>query len=204
MPSTAATSANSKADPAIEERILDAALLRFGRVGVKKTTIEDIARQAEVDRVTVYRRIGSRDDVVRAVTDREIRRLLAELGEIPSRHETFEDTVVDIFVTVITRWRSHPLVEQLLTLEPERLLPQLTIEGGPFFTLSIAAATGILQDVVRDKGIPDVPDLAARVEVGGRLVHSLILQPVGAIDTDSEEALAAFARDYIVPILMRS
>lgn len=201
--STATTSGNPPAADSVEERIIDAALVQFERVGVRKTTIEDIARAAEVDRATVYRRIGSRDDVVNAAFEREVRRLLADLGEIPARHDTFEAIVVDVFTTVIVRWRTHPLVERLLTLEADRILPQLTVDGASFFLLSVAASTEILRKVLEDNRFPEVPDLANRVEVACRLVHSLILQPVGAIDTTSEEALAAFARAYVVPILTR-
>ncbi|MFF7941816.1 TetR/AcrR family transcriptional regulator [Nocardia gipuzkoensis] len=197
MSTTAATSEN--AAETIEERILEAALIQFGQVGVKKTTIEDIARKAGVDRVTVYRRVGARDDVVRAVTEREVRKLLAELGELPARHDTLEGLVVDVFATVLTRWRTHPLVQRMLTLEPDRLLPQLTTEGGAFFMMSVAATTEVLRNAMREKGFPEVPDLDVRVEVVCRIVHSLILQPIGAIDLDS--GLTAFARDYIRPII---
>ncbi|MDR7172979.1 AcrR family transcriptional regulator [Nocardia kruczakiae] len=197
MSTTAATSENTA--ETIEERILEAALIQFEQVGVKKTTIEDIARKAGVDRVTVYRRVGARDDVVRAVTEREVRKLLAELGELPARHDTLEGLVVDVFATVLARWRTHPLVQRMLTLEPDRLLPQLTTEGGAFFMMSVAATTEILRNAMREKGFPEVPDLDVRVEVVCRIVHSLILQPTGAIDLDS--GLTAFARDYIRPII---
>ncbi|TCJ97463.1 TetR family transcriptional regulator [Nocardia alba] len=200
--SAAATSENPPTADSVEERILDAALVQFERVGVRKTTIEDIARAADVDRATVYRRIGSRDDVVSAAFEREVRRLLVDLSEIPARHDVFDDIVVDVFTTVITRWRAHPLVERLLTLEADRLLPQLTVDGASFFLLSVTASTEILRKVLEDGRFPDIPDLGARVEVVCRVVHSLILQPVGTIDTDSEQALASFARTYVVPILV--
>lgn len=199
---TATTSGNPTTD-SIEDRILDAALIQFERVGVRKTTIEDIARQAEVDRATVYRRIGSRDDVVNAVTEREVRRLLTELAGIPDRHADFEAIVADVFTTVIMRWRSHPLVERMLTLEADRLLPQLTVHGGPPFVLSVTATVEILRKVLADNRLPEIPDLVGRVEVACRVVHSLILQPVGTLDLGSDEALAEFARAYIVPILTR-
>ncbi|MEU5406843.1 TetR/AcrR family transcriptional regulator [Nocardia asteroides] len=202
MLSTAATSGDSPTD-SVEERILDAALIQFQQVGVRKTTIEDIARAADVDRATVYRRIGSRDDVVRAAFEREVRRLLEDLREIPARHDRFDDIVVEVFSTVITRWRAHPLVERLLTLEADRLLPQLTVDGASFFLLSVAASTEIIAKVLEDNRFPEIPDLTARVEVVCRVVHSLILQPVGTVDTGSPDALAAYARAYIVPILTR-
>ncbi|WP_278262430.1 TetR/AcrR family transcriptional regulator [Nocardia sp. AG03] len=201
MLSTAATSGDSPTADSVEERILDAALVQFERVGVRKTTIEDIAKAAEVDRATVYRRIGSRDDVVRAAFGREVRRLLADLEEIPAHHDSFDDIVVDVFTTVVTRWRAHPLVERLLTLEADRILPQLTVDGATFFLLSVSASTEILAKALEDNRFPAVPDLTARVEVACRVVHSLILQPVGTLDTASPEALATFARTHIVPIL---
>ncbi|MFF2083638.1 TetR/AcrR family transcriptional regulator [Nocardia sp. NPDC058176] len=203
MLSTAATSGNPPTADSVEERIIDAALVQFERVGVRKTTIEDIARAADVDRATVYRRIGSRDDVVNAAFEREVRRLLADLSEIPARHDTFDAIVADVFTTVIIRWRTHPLVERLLTLEADRILPQLTVDGASFFLLSVTASTEVLRKALADNRFPDIPDLAARMEVACRVVHSLILQPVGTIDTSDERALAEFARTYVVPILTR-
>ncbi|MEU1981272.1 helix-turn-helix domain-containing protein [Nocardia sp. NPDC019395] len=185
----------------IEERILDAARLQFERLGVKKTTIGDIARQAAVDRGTIYRRIGSRDDLVRAVTAREVRNLLDELEAIPARHEKIDAVIVDLFVTVITRWREHRLVNRVLAVEPGRLLPQLTIEGGAFFTMAITATTTLLGRAFRERRLPDIPDLGIRVEVAARVVHSLILQPVGAVGLETEDRLAEFAYSHIAPLI---
>ncbi|GAB3211873.1 TetR/AcrR family transcriptional regulator [Nocardia tengchongensis] len=201
MPSTPATSKDATGTDSIEDRILDAALVQFERVGVKKTTIEDVARQAEVDRVTVYRRIGSRDELVRAVTAREVRKLLVELNDIPARHDTFPDAVAAVFSTVVTRWRTHPLVDRLLTLEPDRLLPQFTTEGAAPFVLAVVSATDLIRKVLADNDLPEPPDLSARTEITCRIVHSVILQPTGGIDLDSEPALTTFAKTYLVPIL---
>ncbi len=54
-----------EADPATE-RLPDAALAQFEDMGLRRTTIEDIAKRAGVDRVTVYRRLGSKDDVIQS------------------------------------------------------------------------------------------------------------------------------------------
>ncbi|WP_227981407.1 TetR/AcrR family transcriptional regulator [Nocardia spumae] len=201
MRPTATTSKDTEKTDDLEARILDAALVQFERVGVKKTTIEDVARQADVDRVTVYRRIGSRDDLVRAVTAREVQKLLDELNDIPSRHETIDDVVVAVFTTVVLSWRRHPLIDRMLTLEPERLLPQFTTDGGAPFVLAVESATTLLRNTLRDRDLPVAPDLRNRVEIACRIVHSIILQPVGTIDLDSDSDLTAFARAYLVPII---
>ncbi len=200
VPATAPTSKDPFPDD-IEDRILDAARRQFERLGVRKTTIGDVARAAAVDRGTVYRRIGSRDELVRAVTAREVRTLLAELHGIAARHATVDAVVADLFVTVISRWRDHPLVNRVLAVEPDRLLPQLTTEGGAFFTMAITTATTVVGDALRRLRLPDISDLATRIEIAARIVHSLILQPVGAVDLDSEDRLTEFAHRHIVPLI---
>ncbi|WP_063034408.1 TetR/AcrR family transcriptional regulator [Nocardia grenadensis] len=202
MSAPTSTSQDRSAVDGIETRILDAARVQFETYGVKKTTIGDVARQAAVDRGTIYRRIGSRDDLVRAVSAREVGALLAELEDIPARHKDLEAIVADIFVTVITRWRTHGMIKRVLALEPGRLLPQVTTEGGPFFTMSVSVAATLLAEAMRERGLPEIPDLTTRVEVASRVVHSLILQPVGALDLESEERLAEFARAYIAPLIV--
>ncbi|MFJ2667557.1 TetR/AcrR family transcriptional regulator [Nocardia fluminea] len=199
MPST--SSDTTENPDSVESRILDAALLQFEQFGVKKTTIEDIARRAGVDRVTVYRRLGSRDDVVRLVTAREVGNVLAELAEIPGRHDNLDDLVADIFVTVVTRWRTHTLANRMLTLEPGRVLPQLTTDGAVIFSISVAATIAALRQAVENKLLPDSSDLPVRAEIICRFVHSLILQPVGAVRLETMEELDAFARKYLVPII---
>jgi AcrR family transcriptional regulator len=202
MPTAARTSKDDPKTESIEDRILDAALVQFQRLGVKKTTIEDVARQAEVDRVTVYRRIGSREDLVRAVTAREVQGVLTELRELPGQHDSIESVVAAVFVTVVTRWRTHPLVERMIALEPGRLLPQLTTDGASFFTMASTASAAILHRALHDRGLPEIPDLSTRAEIACRIVHSLILQPVGTIPLDTRDDLDAFARAYIVPLVV--
>ncbi|WP_327151667.1 TetR/AcrR family transcriptional regulator [Nocardia sp. NBC_01329] len=202
MSAPTSTSQDRSTVDGIEARILDAARTQFELFGVKKTTIGDVAKQADVDRGTIYRRIGSRDDLVRAVSAREVGRLLAELEGIPSRHTDIDAIVADIFVTVITRWRNHGLINRVLALEPGRLLPQVTTEGGAFFTAAVATTTAILAEAMRQRGLPAIPDLTPRVEIASRVVHSLILQPVGTLNLESEAQLTGFARSYIVPLIL--
>src|SRR5919106_3054835 len=62
-------------DPA-DEAILDAALDQFCLIGVRRTSIDDVARRAGINRVTVYRRIGPKEALVSAVITRELGRLV--------------------------------------------------------------------------------------------------------------------------------
>ncbi|WP_433755263.1 TetR/AcrR family transcriptional regulator [Nocardia sp. CA-135398] len=185
----------------LETRILDAALVQFAKVGVKKTTIEDVARQAGVDRVTVYRRVGSRDDLVQAVISREVATLLGELAAMPERHSSIDDLVADIFVTVVTRWRTHPMVERMLAIEPERVIMKLTVDGATTFAMCVSATATTLDRAVECGLLADSDDLMIRAEIVCRVVHSLILAPHGAAQLRSDDELGEFARRYLVPIV---
>jgi AcrR family transcriptional regulator len=54
------------------ELILDAAGRTFGRYGYRKTTVGDIVREAGMARATVYKYFAAKDEMFRAVIDREV------------------------------------------------------------------------------------------------------------------------------------
>jgi AcrR family transcriptional regulator len=85
-----------------EELIVDAAEDCFASVGVRRTTIEDIAVAAGVSRVTVYRRVGGRDEIVLAVLVRTTQRFLARLRPRLLAQPTLEEALV-VLVRVTSR-----------------------------------------------------------------------------------------------------
>jgi AcrR family transcriptional regulator len=54
------------------ERLLDAALRCYEKLGVQKTTVEDIAQEAQITRRTVYRYFKGHKSILYAVVDREM------------------------------------------------------------------------------------------------------------------------------------
>ena len=78
--------------------ILDAAQRRFAAAGVRRSTIEDVAAEAGVSRITVYRHVGNRDELVRAVllrvTDRFLQRQLPKLLAAPDLASALRDLVL--------------------------------------------------------------------------------------------------------------
>jgi AcrR family transcriptional regulator len=58
--------------------ILDAALGLFGRYGYRRTSIDDIAREAGIAKGTVYLSFRSKDEVFRALSESLVERMLAE------------------------------------------------------------------------------------------------------------------------------
>jgi AcrR family transcriptional regulator len=62
------------------EQLLAAATQAFARTGFAATSLDDIAEQAGISRVLLYRHFDSKTDLYRAVLDRAIGRLTAAVG----------------------------------------------------------------------------------------------------------------------------
>jgi AcrR family transcriptional regulator len=185
-------------DPAVT-RILDAALEQFEDVGIRKSTVEDIARRAGVDRVTVYRRVGSKNDIAQAVVARDAQRLLARVAAGIADKESLEDRVVAAFIGMMVGLRDHALFNRLVRLEPNETLPRVTTEASSMLATGIHQAVDLL--IPADAGAEARANLTARIEIVGRFIHSSMLTKQGALSLDSKKQLADFARTYIVPIV---
>jgi AcrR family transcriptional regulator len=62
------------------EQILDAATRAFARAGFSATGLDDVAAEAGITRVLLYRHFDSKADMYRAVLDRACRRLEERVG----------------------------------------------------------------------------------------------------------------------------
>ena len=182
------------------ERIIDAALQQFEEVGIRRTTIEDIARRAGVERVTVYRRVGSKDDVVAAVVGREAQRAFQSLAEAATAGNSFDDRIATVFTTILRHLLNHTLANRLISLEPESALPRLTTDGSGVLAAAVFATVEMLNTAVQDGLLDAADDFDTRAEVIVRIVHSFMMTPRVHADLTTDDQLAAFARKYIAPI----
>ncbi|MCB0861262.1 MAG: TetR/AcrR family transcriptional regulator [Solirubrobacterales bacterium] len=182
------------------DRIAKAALAQFTDFGIRRTSVEDIAARAGLSRVTVYRNVGSRDEVIRLVLRTEAQRAMRELDQ-ELTDETDPEATLEIGFAFLVRFiREHPLFDRLLKTEPETLLPSVTVEGGPFLDFYRELIADSLRPLVRAGSIAPV-DLERAAEGVARLAISLILTPSGLVDADDPDAVAAFARDTLLPML---
>src|SRR5258708_7943661 len=67
------------------ERILDVTADLLLRFGYRRVTIDDVARQADIGKGTVYLHWKTRDDLFRAVFEREVLGAVEELLEVLRR-----------------------------------------------------------------------------------------------------------------------
>jgi AcrR family transcriptional regulator len=186
-----ALSAEPLTEDPVRERILEAALEQFKLIGLRRTTVGDVAKRAGVGRVTVYRRVGDKRELVVGVIQSEVSRLMDTVRDAIAPFEAPEDRLIEAFVVGVGIVRSDPLLRRLLETEPEDLLPYLTVDFGPILGL---AASFVANEVAPARE----PDLLG--EVLARLLQSLILTP-GTVALDDERSLRNFARRYIVPLV---
>ncbi len=184
----------------LPEQIAQAALEQFSEVGIRRSTVEDVARRAGISRVTVYRRVGGKDDLVRLVIEREASRAMDELdGALAGEQDP--GIALELGFAFLVRFvREHPLFGRLLRTEPEFLLPLLTVDGGPFLAFYRSLIVERLAAML-DRGTIEPVDVDRAAEAVTRLAISLVLTPSKLIDADDPDAVAAFAREILLPML---
>jgi AcrR family transcriptional regulator len=104
-------------------RILDAARACVLDIGLRRTTLADVARRAGVSRMTVYRQYGDLSAIVSALLTSELLGLIEAAREQAASRPTARDRLVEAGVLVVERLAHHPLWCKVLDLDPELLLP---------------------------------------------------------------------------------
>jgi len=143
--------------------LLDAARACVLDVGVRRTTFSDIARRAGVSRMTLYRRFPDLEALLSALMTREFGRLVEEERAASDGAATCRERVVAMTVRACRRLSADPLFRRLLDLDPELLLPYMTLRLGGMQRIAVAAAAGALADGASDGSVRDGdPETMAR------------------------------------------
>ncbi|MCW2888291.1 MAG: hypothetical protein QOE54_6953 [Streptosporangiaceae bacterium] len=193
------TSASAPSPP-IESRILDAALAEFSAFGLRRTSMEDVARRAGVARGTVYRKFAAKDVLVQAVILREGRRFMAEFAMVVEPYPALADKLVEGWVFSLAHMRGHALFSGLLFADPEAMLPYLTVNNSTLLAVCRTFVAQFLRDAQR-RGELEPMDPDPPAELMARIVTSYIVSPDGCLDLADQQQLRAFARRHLVPII---
>jgi AcrR family transcriptional regulator len=187
---------------AASERILRAAVQQIEDFGVRRFTVDDLAKRVGLSRVTIYRYFPKKDQLIEGVLLSELRRFLAEVDELISRYDTLEDRSVEGFVFALTFLRGHRLLNRTLRTEPELILPLLTTHGSPV----LRAGREYIEYVARreaGEGVLPVSDEDIRTlsEMLARAVLSFVLTPESSMGLRTEPEIRRFAERYIRPVI---
>ncbi len=173
---------------------LDGALAAFLDFGIRRTSVNEIARRSGISPATLYRWYGSKDGIVAAVALRETRRFLAEVEALVDAADTPEDQLAEVTVVVARRLREQPLLRRLIETEPDDILPRLTTHGWPIIRAGAEYLTGHIERLM-DEGLIDRFDPAPLAEMLARVTHSMLLTPTTTLRLDDDDTIRAEARD---------
>lgn len=186
------------------ERLVDAAEACIDRLGLAKTTLEDVAAEANVSRATIYRYFGGRDELVLGVLLRELERTPEEQLEVSVGRATTVDELAELVVgsaeQLLQRIRTNPKLQLLLRTEGGGVSATISGASQALFRgyaadlrphLELLQERGLLRDDV------STDELA---EWNLRVILSLLTVEGPTVRTEDEER--RFLRAFLVPSLV--
>ena len=183
----------------VSDRILDGALACVARVGVGKTTLDDVAREAGCARATVYRAFPGRNALFGALLDREVAALGAGALMAAEETDTLADAVVAVMLTCADTVRTHAALGFVLAHEPEIVALQLSFERGS----AVLRAAAQLVAPAFTRFVP--ADRAERFgEWVARLTLSYLCDPSEHVQLDQPAQVRELVEAFVLPGITRS
>jgi AcrR family transcriptional regulator len=177
------------------ELIVESAFACFGKQGLQKATIVDIAKRAGISRSTIYEYFSDKAAIVEACAEHASQRFYLEMTKAMDRGSTLEDKLCSaaVFVTqarqvlASEKYFDEDAISLLLTKDAAVLLRECVDFFAPH--LSAAKLTG---EVRKDL------DVEAAGEWFARILFSLFSTPSSTLDMDDPEVAAEFVRAHVV------
>ena len=135
--------------------ILEAARACVLDVGLRRTTLADVARRAGVSRMTVYRQYGDLASIVSALLTAELLGLIEAAREEAATRPTARERLVEAGVLVVERLAHHPLWCKVLDLDPELLLPLVVDRFGSTQRAAVELVAAQVEQGQRDGSVRD-------------------------------------------------
>jgi AcrR family transcriptional regulator len=177
------------------ELIVESAFACFGKQGLQRATIVDIAKRAGISRSTIYEYFSDKAAIVEACAEHASQRFYLEMTKAMDRGSTLEDKLCSaaVFVTqarqvlASEKYFDEDAIGLLLTKDAAVLLRECVDFFAPH--LSAAKLTG---EVRKDL------DVEAAGEWFARILFSLFSTPSSTLDMDDPEVAAEFVRAHVV------
>ncbi|HWD04150.1 MAG TPA: TetR/AcrR family transcriptional regulator [Amycolatopsis sp.] len=175
-----------------DDVLLDAARECVLAVGVRRTTLAEIARTARVSRMTVYRRFPDVRSVLAALMTREFSGLLTQAGQAGDGAAHTRERIVLVACAGVSALSADPLFRTLLDVDPELVLPYIVERLGATQIFAEQVLRQLIEAGHRDGSVRE-----ADVTVQARSVllvvqsYAFSLRPATA-DVDEQELLAQF------------
>jgi len=134
--------------------MLEAARACVLAVGVRRTTFSDVARRAGVSRMTLYRRFPDLETLLSTLMTWEFGRVVDEARSAAESGSSRERAVAMV-VGAARTLHEDPLFDRLLDVDPELLLPYVTVRLGGMQRLAVAGLAAELESGRGDGSVRD-------------------------------------------------
>jgi AcrR family transcriptional regulator len=111
------------------ETVLDAAARRLASHGIASTTVDTVAAAADVSRATVYRYVGGKDEIVRAVIRREAENVLAQVTAVITASTSPTEAIAGAVSAALTAIDQNPVLARLTSSDLRETLPFITADS---------------------------------------------------------------------------
>ena len=111
-------------EQAKKECILTAAARAFARFGFKKTSVEEIAKDAGVAKGTVYLACDTKEDLFYQAVHREVRAWSAEIAKLIDPRRAADQLLIECARAGLEYMQKRPLVRELLFGQHHIILPE--------------------------------------------------------------------------------
>lgn len=195
MPSQRHKPAGPTSEREIPDAVLDATRSAVLAVGVRRTTLTDVAKRAGVSRMTLYRLVPDVTTLILEVMSREFATLLTDAERAATRKRNARARLATTSVAVVRRLPDEALFRRVLDVDPELLLPYLTDRIGTTQQIAMAHVRRMLADGQADgsvrRGNLDVMATSLVVMATPFVVSSRLLDGVGrdGVLTELERAI---------------
>ena len=175
--------------------MLDAARACVLAVGVRRTTFSDVARRAGVSRMTLYRRFPDLETLLSTLMTREFGRRRRRGARGRPRGRDLPRAGGGDGRAAARRLHADPLFDRLLDVDPELLLPYVTVRLGGMQRMAVAGLAAELEAARRRVGARRRPrDAGARDRADRARVRARPRSRPGRVGASSRRAVDGYLR----------
>ena len=182
--------------------VLAGAYACIARVGMNKTTLDDVAKASGVSRATIYRLFpGGRDQLLRETVGWEMNRFFTQLADAVADAPDLETRFEEALTFAHRAVRDHAVLQTVLVTEPDELLPLMTVESTRVRRYITEYLRPLLAAEAAEGRLRSGVDVDHAADYLARMILSLIGSP-GRWDLEDPAAVRTLVRTELLGAIL--
>lgn len=184
------------------QHILDATEACFGRFGLDKTTVDDIADEAGLSRSMIYRHFSGRDELLAGVLERLTDRFISDLADRLDDHATLGQFIVAAMTEVVVSARADPAIATMFVGSDRSSAGQAVARS----TEIRARARAFAHQVLDRAGPERLAELREELSVDEAADHLVLIGLAlvqGYGPADGPDQVRRYLTAFVLPALVR-